>query len=517
MMTAQEIIKKYDLDGKTWTYKGFHGVLTTFFPLGPMMINSLKDNYGESFTFVVFFVEKDYVHWYWNDEDMTKMRKSIINRVNHDPKYLKRMVDIWHDKLRVFDQVTQSITSESLKNLEDRDLLKLYKDVIRAYIDEFSLAIGVQDPFSMHSDRFLEPTLKAALPADKANEYFVALLAPVNESFINQELKARYKLLTEIQNISELQILFTDISNNKELVLELESKFPDFYQKLKNHVQKFHWLQNNYAKVTYLDEIFFTDQLQALLNKDVDPHQETSLLEEALQTAISKKQQIMTEVNLSQEVKNLIQIAETFAYMQDERKKYVLLSNYYQQLFRDEIGRRLNLTSEEMDYTVLPELISMLLDKKVNKEELKNRHDFCACFHEFDSFSLFTGDEARELYKHIVKTPEVEEKVLKGQTASLGKVTGTVRIIHKVHQVANMVKGDVLVATMTRPEMIVAINQASAIVTDEGGITSHAAVSAREFGIPCIVGTHGASSKIKTGTEIELDADEGVVKILKKK
>jgi len=62
--------------------------------------------------------------------------------------------------------------------------------------------------------------------------------------------------------------------------------------------------------------------------------------------------------------------------------------------------------------------------------------------------------------------------------------------------------------------MIPILEKSSAIVTDEGGITSHAAISAREFGIPCIVGTHGATKFFQDGDTVEVDADQGVIKKL---
>ena len=65
--------------------------------------------------------------------------------------------------------------------------------------------------------------------------------------------------------------------------------------------------------------------------------------------------------------------------------------------------------------------------------------------------------------------------------------------------------------------MVMIAERACAIVTDEGGVTSHAAVIAREFGIPCIVGTRGATKALKTGDLVEVDADKGLVRILKEK
>ena len=69
---------------------------------------------------------------------------------------------------------------------------------------------------------------------------------------------------------------------------------------------------------------------------------------------------------------------------------------------------------------------------------------------------------------------------------------------------------------MTRPTTLVVCQKASAIITDEGGIVSHAAIIARELKIPCIVGTKIATKILKDGDLVEVDADQGVVTILEK-
>ena len=103
---------------------------------------------------------------------------------------------------------------------------------------------------------------------------------------------------------------------------------------------------------------------------------------------------------------------------------------------------------------------------------------------------------------------------IKGIVASKGKVRGTIKIILKVHDMVNIDNGDILVASMTRPEMLPAMKQAGAIITDEGGLTCHAAIVARELGIPCIIGTKIATKILKDGDRVLVDADRGVVKKL---
>jgi pyruvate,water dikinase len=74
-----------------------------------------------------------------------------------------------------------------------------------------------------------------------------------------------------------------------------------------------------------------------------------------------------------------------------------------------------------------------------------------------------------------------------------------------------MVKGEILVTEFTAPELISACRKAKAIVTDIGGLLSHAAIVSRELNIPCLVGTHNAAKILKTGDEVAIDFEIGIV------
>lgn len=108
--------------------------------------------------------------------------------------------------------------------------------------------------------------------------------------------------------------------------------------------------------------------------------------------------------------------------------------------------------------------------------------------------------------------PESEEDViLRGLPASRGIASGKVKIVESMHDLSKVLKGDVLVAKMTNPDYVMAMQRASAIVTDEGGSTSHAAIVSREMGIPCVVGTEKATQVLREGMEITVDGGRGLV------
>ena len=114
--------------------------------------------------------------------------------------------------------------------------------------------------------------------------------------------------------------------------------------------------------------------------------------------------------------------------------------------------------------------------------------------------------------KKVVKLSEANVLV-RGLPASPGIGAGIARVIFDPHgkEAQEFKEGDILITKMTDPDWVPLMKKAAAIVTDEGGMTSHAAIVSRELGIPCIVGTGNATEAIKTGIEVTVDGSRGVV------
>src|SRR3989344_5879348 len=103
------------------------------------------------------------------------------------------------------------------------------------------------------------------------------------------------------------------------------------------------------------------------------------------------------------------------------------------------------------------------------------------------------------------------ESILSGLAASPGIGVGIVKIIADLKDLDKISKGDILVTKMTNPDMVVTMQKCSAIITDEGGLTAHAAIVSREMGIPCVVGTQEATKKLKDGEVITVDGYTGKI------
>ena len=106
---------------------------------------------------------------------------------------------------------------------------------------------------------------------------------------------------------------------------------------------------------------------------------------------------------------------------------------------------------------------------------------------------------------------DIGEVLVRGLGASPGMAAGNVKIILDIEELDKIKDGDIMVTTMTTPDMVPAMKRSSGIVTDEGGVTCHASIISRELGIPCVVGTGDATSALKENTGVTIDGKKGLV------
>ncbi|MBI5389508.1 hypothetical protein HZB01_03965, partial [Candidatus Woesearchaeota archaeon] len=124
------------------------------------------------------------------------------------------------------------------------------------------------------------------------------------------------------------------------------------------------------------------------------------------------------------------------------------------------------------------------------------------------------GKEAQAIVDKEIQKIEITAKQVNGLPASAGKAIGCARIIYTAHDLKKVKKGDIMIAVTTHPDFVPAMQASAAIVTDQGGMTSHAAIVAREFKKPCVVGTRLATKVFRDGDMIEVDAVMGTVRLV---
>lgn len=234
-------------------------------------------------------------------------------------------------------------------------------------------------------------------------------------------------------------------------------------------------------------------------------------------------------LNLSDEIKNLIRAVRDWQEIKWQMRIYLNRTFASRDAldfnFLKNMAKRTNYPVEYIGNMFYQETRDILNGKRVDTEEIKKRIGMFAGFVQNKRLVFLFGKEAKQFAQEVrQRTVGYYQKqvAFKGRIASPGKVSGKARVFTGIGakdfkaQVAKMRKGEIIVAESTGPEYMPAILKAKAIVADEGGITSHAAIISRELKIPCVVGTHFAIRNIKTGDLIEVDANEGTVKVLNK-
>lgn len=130
---------------------------------------------------------------------------------------------------------------------------------------------------------------------------------------------------------------------------------------------------------------------------------------------------------------------------------------------------------------------------------------------------ILTGEKLKKyINSYINNLGQKDYSFIRGSSASPGIVKGKIQLINNIEDVRHFKRDRILLTVTTLPQYLPAMKIAKAFITDEGGLLSHAAIMSREFKKPCIIGTKIATQVLKDGDLVEVDANKGIVKILKK-
>lgn len=250
---------------------------------------------------------------------------------------------------------------------------------------------------------------------------------------------------------------------------------------------------------------------------------EDALREMRERKRVTRAKQKTIEATLNDE--NTVDIARFLreqGRLRFDYKEWFMVEYKFLDLFQ-ELSMRIGIPLEELMLTYRTEDIRAFLASGLTlgeSERKARRRFYIFCKRGRGRAEFMSGEMAEKAVLELLGAPAASSQ-LRGAIASRGRAEGRVRIIlpRDFAQIEEDLKrfeqGEVLVTTMTQPSIVSAMKKAAAIVTDQGGMTSHAAVLAREFGIPCIVGTMTATQILKDGDLVEVDANQGFVTIIK--
>jgi phosphohistidine swiveling domain-containing protein len=261
----------------------------------------------------------------------------------------------------------------------------------------------------------------------------------------------------------------------------------------------------------------YVAELEKMLSEKRDPEAELKAMQEKAAVLPAGKKRLLEVLGIDAEHARLFGAAAAVMYVKSYRKDVFSMSWYCLDLLATEAVKRIGVSHAQAQFMFPSEISSALSGGPADKTELDARMKECVFVTEGGVQRIVSGKEARLLSSAVdalEAKPGGMESELKGTCACPGRATGPVRRIEKAGDMAKMRKGDILVAHMTQPEIVVAMKKAGAIVTDMGGLTCHAAIVSRELGIPCVIGTKIATKVFKDGDLVEVDATKGIVRRL---
>jgi phosphohistidine swiveling domain-containing protein len=264
--------------------------------------------------------------------------------------------------------------------------------------------------------------------------------------------------------------------------------------------EKFFWYATDYWQ--------FGELTDAFIDAEIAKAHEAAFL------SLEKEQkEILAKHGLSA---NPLLTFEELTTWRDIRKRLNYTGLYaLMKLLREGLSR--HGVDPELASAVLPHQAPDLFAGKISEKVLRNQFNSGVLLYvdpEGNTQYLY-GKDAQDTWDGLDAASEGEHpQEVRGMTASRGKARGRVRIVPHITNgnAALMEQGDILVTSMTRPEFVPLMKIAGAIVTNEGGITSHAAIVSRELGIPCVIGTKIATKALREGDMVEVDADAGIVR-----
>lgn len=401
------------------------------------------------------------------------LNKKYTTKVRNLKEYEKHFLDDGKNYL----EIAKKISRLNLKSLTNKELLSLFlehQDKRNRYSCFAWSAFILNNYVADRATAILESYIKKHKKEDEKQEIIDALFRPEKRAAV-------------------LQLQYEIEKHNGKLT---KKQFEDLYE-------RFRWLScldihnNPWTKEEFRKHI-------------------KSLANQSKQKQLSFKK-IKEELKPSANDLQYLHMAKRFVYIKDARDDFRRESVFYSNNLWKELASRIGISTEDTSYLQDADIIDFLNNKAgISKQIISQRKKgFVLYIGKDKNLICLQGNEIKNALEMFnLSTQEEKIQDIVGKVASKGKATGKVVIVRGVKDLDKVEEGDILVAVTTHPDYVPAMRRTAAIVTDEGGITSHAAIVSREFGIPCIVGTRVATQLLKDGDVVNVDATMGVVTII---
>jgi len=307
---------------------------------------------------------------------------------------------------------------------------------------------------------------------------------------------------------SELEILKLAKTNSK-ISKEIAKKLS----------KKYGWMSVYNTEDSERGYEYYLEEANKIKTSGINLNEKVKQIENDLDNNELKFKEIIKEIKDDLLIEQL-KLFHFSGYLRDKREEARDVLTILEKPIYRLIAKNLGFNESMIVYLTNDEIINALSGKaNVLELEILSRNRIKEYIFYVENNKFFMIDD-QEKIKEISKLFEVKQQIseIRGQIAYKQKerIRGIVRVVLSNKELSKVNDGDILVSTMTKPDFLAVMKKAAAFITDEGGITCHAAIVAREMKKACIIGTKNATKILKDGDLVEVDAENGIVKILER-
>jgi len=460
---------------------------------------------GFKFTRAIQVCEGGWYQAFFDEDNFREIGDFLLKKIKENKNLLNESLEESNEIAFKFLEFCKNyLNEESLKKEEIKKLLKH----IKTYCDFYEEYVGANFcPWLFVDEKIFDELKKKMKEGD-----IILLFTPIEKSYVARFELALLKLILNIRLKNMKLDSFDEFLQEIKKDILLENEFNSV-------LKRFYWIPFDYMGPEIYDarEIFKMIKEKKLSTGEL----KLKIRELTEQPFIltEKQKELARKLNLDEETTHLLNSLKFIGTLLDVKKQFTTEAHYYFQLLVKELAKRTGVDYRGF-YCFLPYEIEGFFkeggfdaENFINQFEERKKNISVGDLVENRTYVL-AGEEAEKFMKENNLSWLSKEKVEKknlifGSTAALGYILGKARILDSAKEMSKVQVGDILIATMTTPDYVPAMKKASAIITDEGGITSHAAIVARELGIPCIIGTENATKSFSDDDLLEVDARTG--------
>jgi phosphohistidine swiveling domain-containing protein/predicted transcriptional regulator len=486
---------------------------------------------------------RDYHLWFYYDEkDANEVGEHLVNRMVGDPKFMDLINENIIRKSDELREYVSRLPEDRLDKLSNEKLWNLYRkqeEIHNEYYQWGWIPVAADMFCNNLTERGKKILRDIGIPEDKINEYLTTLNQPTKPSLMKIEEEELAAIGVKVQKDAQQFTLFRNLFKKfKEEEVKLyglyehhaqyEERFEKYLQKLVGSIRPDiqRDLQNHYTKYYYTKFLFTEEQglynfehyLKLLVRMvNSEPDIQKMLIKDKAETAklLFKRDELIKQLKLTPEHKRFFTAWGDFMVTKIYRRYAQIYAMYRMIPVIEEIGDRLGLSIKQTKFMMTEEIRKALLEGDYDADAIKKRVAFSVYYADANEHVFYVGEEAQKAVELIQKESIGQVSEIHGQCGCQGVARGTVKIVDVIADMEKVKPGDILVAISTQPDLVPAMKKAAAFVTNQGGVTSHAAIVAREMNKPCVIGTKIATKVLKDGMEIEVDATKGIVRIIK--